>query len=124
MLPSTAASASVADNERRNATPTPRPIHCHVVTAGSIGNGAAVLNPHRSIAGRVVTVEDAHPIHSGPQALGPPVVPLDENLQLVRVEHGSAQANAVPRLAELDAVALLGNLIGYGQVIGISAATT
>ena len=50
--------------------------------------------------------EDAEHVRPSPQALGPAVVPLDEDLELIGIEHMAAQTDTETWAKELDPVAL------------------
>ena len=55
--------------------------------------------------------EDSKQLRTRPQALGPAVIPFDENLELIRVENVAAHTDAEPRAKKLDPIPSA----GYGR---------
>lgn len=56
--------------------------------------------------GRLSSLDDPEAVDTGAKASRAAVVPLDENLHLVDVEHRSAAQDAGPALEELDPIPL------------------
>jgi len=70
----------------------------------SVNQTASPITIHMTMSDRP---DDPEELDVRPQALRAAVVPLDEYLHLVDVEHRAPATDAGPRLEELDPVALL-----------------